>query len=346
MQYGTLVGQNVLPITDPYYDMILRGQMPEGLIVKKLFAQMPSKTYKGRIPHQNTPLQIRTDFAIAPSGFPEIKLDFEAKDTYKIIPRGLTVVLDYADIEELGGNASAQAKALAIINAVVELTREYQTAKNATDITVQTQYFNPAVQWSDPNADIQSDIATIFQAVVTGVGTGTGCGEVPNCAVIPWNVFNVLSRHPQLIKAYYFGISNQPELTKTDRGSQGFALSEAQMASLFGMTVANTFVPRGIYNSAGPGLTKSLSYAWGKNLIIAKIDRSPNPNLAAQSWGYTFNPSGVDVFGAPMVPAEFSYTWETAGVPSNFGFKVTKGYSADDVIVDANSACLVPSVIA
>ena len=328
--YGTLIGQNVLPITDPYYDMILRGQMPEGLIVKKLFAQMPSKTYKGRIPKQNTPLQIRTDFAIAPSGFPEMSLDFEAKDTYKIVPRGLTANLTYADVEELGGSASAQAKTLGILDANVQLTREYQTAKNATDITVQTQYSNPLVQWSDPAADIQSDIATLFSGVRTGIGTGTGCGEIPNSAVIPWVVYNVLARHPQLVKAYFFGIAGQ--------GGE-FRLDEKAMATLFALD--EVLVPRGIYNSAAPGIAKNLTDVWGKNIIIAKIDRSPNPNLAQQSWGYTFNPSGAN-----MVPAEFSYTWETPGVPSNFGFKVTKGYSADDVIVDPNAAVLYRSVIA
>ena len=329
MLYGTLTTGNTVPITDPYYDRILRGQMPEGLIVPKLFAQMPSKTYKGRIPKQNTSLQVRSDLAVGKSGFPTIQLDFEAKDTYKITPRGLTVNLTYADIEELGGEASAQAKTLGQINSIVQLTREYQTAANATNTAVMTQYFNPLLRWSDPGADIQSDISAIFTGVRTGIGAGTGCGEIPNVAIIPWPVYNVLSRHPQLIKAFYFGLTSQ---------NGEFQLSEKQMAVLFGLD--EVFVPRAIYNSAAVGATKINTDVWGKNVIVAKIDRTPNPNTAQQSWGYTFNPSGPN-----MIPSEFSYTWQTPGVPLELGQNVTKGYSADDVIVDANAAVLVPNVI-
>ena len=62
INYGTIIGGNVPIITDPYYPNILRGWMPEGLIYKDIYPQMPTTTYKGRIPKQNAQIQIRSSY--------------------------------------------------------------------------------------------------------------------------------------------------------------------------------------------------------------------------------------------------------------------------------------------
>jgi hypothetical protein len=328
IQYNTITGMNSAPITDPYYDKILRGWMPEGLILPELFPQEPSSTYKGRIPKQNTAIQVRSAFALSPAGFPTIKLDFEASDTYQLKYRGYTASLDYADVEELGGDALAAKKTLAILNANVQVNREYQVAAPMTNPAIMLQNINVPTKWSDPNADILSDITSAISVVRTGVNAQPGCGYVPNVAIIPWTVFNQLTRHPQLIKASYFGMSSGGAVT----------VGPQRLAEI--MNVEKILIPKVLFTSNNVGGASTRTDVWGNNVILAKIDYSPSPAEAKQSLGYTFVPS------SPAVGlANFNYTWMSPGILPEMGKNVTCGFMADDRVVDITCACLLPNVI-
>ena len=328
INYGTIIGGNVPIITDPYYPNILRGWMPEGLIYKDIYPQMPTTTYKGRIPKQNAQIQIRSSYVLSPEGFPLIHLDYEAKDTYLLKYRGLTATLDYADIEELGGDALASSKTLAILNANVQIGREYQIAKPLTDTSIMLQYFNPSIAWSDPTADILADITHGVSVVRTGINASPGCGFTPNVAIVPWEVFNVLSRHPALIKAAYVGAVTDANVL----------LSVEKLKAI--LNVEKILIPKGLYYTNNVGGTAARADIWGNNVILAHIDYSPTPAEAKQSLGYTFVPSSQAV-GL----ADFSYTWMTPGVLPEMGKMVTRGFMADDRLVDITCACLIPSVL-
>ena len=330
--YGTLIGTNAVTITDPYHDGLMRGWMPEGLIYDQLFPQVPSKTYKGRIPHQNTPGQIRSDLVIAPDGFPSIRLDFDATTTYKLLYRGLTAQLDYADIEELGGDAMAINKVSAILDAQVQLSREYQVAASMTSTTTMTQNFAPTSKWSDPvNSDVLGDITKAISVVRKGIGSYSGCGFVPNVAVVPWEIYNYLRRHPQLIKAWLGVVtSGQKDFILDDKGTM--------LASI--MSVDKVLIPKAMYYSNAVGATQTRADIWGTNVVFARVDYSPTPAEAKISLGYTFTPA------SPAVGlATFTYNWQTPGILPEMGKNVTRGYMADDHIVDVTAGCLLTSVI-
>lgn len=327
--YGSVVGQNVVTINDPVYSKQLLGWMPEGLILPDMLPKLPSETYKIRIPKQNTPGMIHSDMTLSPDGFPIIKLDYSAKLQVTMVPRGLTINLGYADIEDLGGEAQAQAKTIATLAANTGITREYIFAANATSIVTQNQYMNVDKKYTDPEADILGDITDATAIVRTGTGSTTGCGFVPNVAIIPWPVFNVLRRHPQLVKAYFFGISGQ---------AGKMSLDEGQMATLFG--VEKVFIPKGLYYSNALGATSVRAEIWGNNIILARIDYSPSPVKASQTWAGSYIPGG-----GMGLPADFSYTWATPGILEQFGYNATSGYVAADTLIDSYSACLLPNVI-
>ena len=329
IQYNTITGMNAAPITDPYYDKKLRGWMPEGLIYQDLYQQLPSSTYKGRIPKQNTAVQVRSNFTLSPDGFPMIKLDFEAKDTYLLKYRGFTASLDYADVEELGGDALAAVKTLSILNANVQVGREYQVAKPLIDPTVMLQYLNVPIKWSDPTANILADITDAVSIVRTGVNSQPGCGFVPNVAIVPWEVFNVLSRHPSLIKAAYFGAVS-PALD--------VLLSIEKLKAIF--NVEKILVPKVMYMTNNVGATTVRTDVWGNNVILAKIDYTGGPAQATQSLGYSFVPS------SPAVGlANFNYTWMSPGILPEMGKNITSGFMADDRLIDITCGCLLPNVL-
>jgi hypothetical protein len=220
--YGTTIGSNVATITDPYINKMLRGWMPEGLIVPELLPAIPSDTYKGRIPKQNTAGQLKSSFTLTPAGFPTITLDYDTSDSYKLAYRGLTASPDYATIEEMGGESSAIMKITALLNANVAIGREFQTAANMTSTTTMTQNFNPDVQWNNYAADILADWTKAISVVRTGIGAYSGCGFTPNVAVIPWEVYNVLRRHPQIVKSWLGTVS----------AGKDFILDEKMLASI------------------------------------------------------------------------------------------------------------------
>ena len=329
IQYNTITGMNSAPITDPYYDKKLRGWMPEGLIGPELYQQLPSATYKGRIPKQNTAVQVRSNFALSPDGFPTIKLDFQATDTYLLKYRGFTASLDYADVEELGGDAMAALRTLAILNANVMVGREYQIAKPLIDPTVMLQYINVPVAWTDPTANILNDITDAISVVRTGVNSQPGCGFVPNVAIVPWEVFNVMIRHPALIKAAYFGAVS-PGLD--------VLLAIEKLKAIF--AVEKILVPKVMYMTNDVGAATVRTDVWGKNVILAKIDYTGSPAAATQSLGYSFVPS------SPAVGlANFNYTWMSPGILPEMGKNITSGFMADDRLIDITCACLLPNVL-
>jgi hypothetical protein len=333
INYGAVIGPNVVTVLDPVYSKQLLGWTPEGLVVPELLPKLPSETYNIRLEKQNAPIQMHSNISLGDDGFPRINFSFTADTQVTMIPRGLTCKLTAADIEHLGGHASAQAKTQAILANNVAVSREAIFVASATSTTIQTKYTNVPTLWSDPNADILTDITNAIVAVREGIGTSAGCGFEPTDVVVPWHVFQYLRTHPQLVKAWLYRVGGNPNMK----------LQQSDMAILFG--IDSIFIPKGMYYTNAVGAAQTLGDIWGKNVVIAKIDRTPNPNKAAQTWAGSYVPDAGGMADGSNPPAEFAYTWATPGVLEQFGYNSTSGYVAADYLIDPNSAILLPNVM-
>jgi hypothetical protein len=121
-------------------------------------------------------------------------------------------------------------------------------------------------QWNDyVNSNPISDMRTAVRAVH---------GQIflePNLAIIPYLVMSTLEDHPDFIERIKY----------SERG----IVTPEIIADIVG--IPNVIVPGVGYNAtANPGQSASLTYLWGKNVILAYVP--PRPGLKIPAFGYEF----------------------------------------------------------
>ena len=120
-------------------------------------------------------------------------------------------------------------------------------------------------QWSDyTNSDPIGDFRAGFRKIHAGLFIE------PNTAVIPYQVLSILEDHPDFIERIKY----------SERG----VLTAEIIASILG--VQKVIVPGIGINTANPGQTASLSYLWGKDVILAYVPE--RPGLKIPAFGYEF----------------------------------------------------------
>lgn len=92
----------------------------------------------------------------------------------------------------------------------------------------------------------------------------------PNVAVVPYQVMTILEDHPDFLERIKY--------------SERAIFSPELLASVLGFD--KVVVPGVGFNSANPGATTSLSYLWGKDVVLAWVP--PRAGLKIPAYGYEF----------------------------------------------------------
>jgi hypothetical protein len=143
-----------------------------------------------------------------------------------------------------------------------------------------------ANQWSDYiNSNPIADVTTAHAFAVQNTGL------VYNTMVLPWDVFQVVRRHPLLLDLFKY--------------TQGGMLNEEQLRAVF--NVDRILIPRAIVNNAPEGAPASFTMIWGDNVLLAYV--SPQaPSLRTVTFGLAFQwkPEG---FPAPFAVRRYPH-WD------------------------------------
>jgi len=127
-------------------------------------------------------------------------------------------------------------------------------------------------QWSDyVNSNPISDIKTGIRAVHAGLFTFV------NTAVLPYQVMTQLEDHPDFIERIKYS-------------QRGIVTSEL-VGALF--TIPNLIVPGVGYNSANPGQTASLTYLWGKDVVLAYVPAAAGIKTPAFAYEFVWPYQGL-----------------------------------------------------
>lgn len=209
----------------------------------------------------------RQDDSRAPrSDFPRIDWSVST-DSFETEEHGLEGLIDDRERRDADDPLDLDTDTNEILTDQVMVNWEKEVADVLTDTSTITQNatLTSTDQWSnyagsDPLDDADAAKETIL----------SNTGKLANIAVIPWQVFRVLRRHPDLrdrIKA-----QTTPQ-----------KLSVEQVAEV--LDVERVVVPRVVYNSANPGASANNVFVWGKDVLFAYVDPSPGrkkPSLAYQ----------------------------------------------------------------
>jgi hypothetical protein len=191
------------------------------------------------------------------------------------------------------------------------LDEEYALAAQVQSGTYMTQNVTLAGvnQWSDKvNSDPEANVDTAKAAILLGTSMDA------NTIAMGYQVWQQLKAHPDLKDVIKY--------------SQKGILTQELVAEFFG--VDQVIVGKCLYNTAKEGQTRSLSYVWGKNLIVAYVE--PNPSPDNPTLGYTF----MDIDHEVTV-------WRDEDRKSTM---IRCEYSAHQKIVDAKAGYLIINAVA
>lgn len=148
-----------------------------------------------------------------------------------------------------------------------------------TGVASDTPAANEFEQWdragSTPVADVRKRMAAILDAT----------GYLPNTLVMPWNVFRVLTDHPDILdRIKYSATPGSPALA-----------NESVLAQVFG--VERLLVSKSVQNTSVEGnATQTVTSILGKAALL--LYAAPSPSLMVPSAGYTFAWTGLLGAGA------------------------------------------------
>lgn len=197
-------------------------------------------------------------------------------DTYKTTDYGLKDGIDrqeYDAAASAGRLANIRRQKAQMVSDLSRLGWEsiVATALRNTSNLTQNTTLSGTSQWSaystsDPISVIETGRETIL----------SNTGKLPNVLVIPWQVFTVLKRHPDLLER--------------DGRTNVRDLGEADMAKLF--NVERVVIAKAIVDTAAETASDAMTggFVWGKDVILSYVERSPAD--MARSLAYTFQNRG------------------------------------------------------
>lgn len=204
-----------------------------------------------------------------------------------LVEHSLEEGIEYEVRDTYPSPMDARADATDDVSSHLALGLEKEIADKLTDTSVVTNYvtlsgtdqFDDYAN-SDPFAVIQAGIDSVQE---NGLVTANTCA-------MGYQVWSVLKNHPDLLGRLS---------VNTVR-----TLTPQLFAELFGFE--KVLIGKAMYNSAKEGQSVSMSYVWGKSIVIAYV--TPSPRLKTVTTGYTLrvrNARYIDRWDEPWNKAEF-----------------------------------------
>lgn len=198
-------------------------------------------------------------------------------DSYFAQEHALQVAVTDEERENADSPLSPDADGVALVTSKLMLNRELAIKSMATTaanyVAANTVTLSGTAQWNDyVNSNPISDIRAGFRLIHSKLFLE------PNLAIIPYQVMTQLEDHPDFIERIKY----------SERG----VLTPEIIASILG--IARVIVPGVGYNTANAGATVSLTYLWGKDVILAYVPDSPGLKIPAYGYEFVWPIAGRD----------------------------------------------------
>ncbi len=195
-------------------------------------------------------------------------------DTYFAQEHSLQIAVTDEERENADSPLAPDRDGTELVTAKIMLAREITMHSMVTTAAnyagTNTVTLSGTTQWSDyVNSSPISDVRTGVRQVHSELFME------PNIAIFPYQVMSILEDHPDFIERIKY----------SERG----IVTPELIADIMG--IQNVIVPGVGYNAtANPGQAASLSYLWGKDVLLAYVAQRPGlkmPSFAYEFvWGY------------------------------------------------------------
>ncbi|MGY5854065.1 MAG: hypothetical protein RTU92_10895 [Candidatus Thorarchaeota archaeon] len=235
---------------------VSRRHNVEGLVANQVLTPIQVVKSTGKIgKYGNEHLRIVHDLVGGMTQYPQITVDTKSNDLYVLEKHGLGVTLSEEEIKNEMQPFDARSDATMDVTEKLMLGRESALASVLTDTAVLTnnETLSGTDQWSDyDNSSPLTQFRTARQSIYGAVGKDIR--QPGGFAVVPWDVSEWLSFHPELLDLFKY------------TSSMGAGLSNEQLKAA--MKVDRIIFAMSQYDSSKEGQTASITSVWGKHCVF------------------------------------------------------------------------------
>lgn len=235
---------------------ISRRRNVEGLIADKVLTSVNVVKDSGLIgKYDKSNLRIEHDIVGGEKEYPRVTASVKSTDRYALEKHGLSGVVTEEDKTNEEQPFDARKDRTMELTDKLRLGKEVALATPLTSTSVLTN--NVTLSGTDQFSDYSSsDPLEVFRTARASIFANAGKpSRIPGTfAIVPWDVFDTLSYHPDLMDTLKY---TKPK----DMG-----LTDQEMARVLG--VNRLLIPWSQYNSAAEGQADSIAAVWGKDIVF------------------------------------------------------------------------------
>lgn len=227
-----------------------------GLIADQVLTRVTVKKDSGLIgKYDKSNLRIEHDIVGGETPYPRVSVSIKTSDRYALVKHGISGVITEEDKNNEEAPFDPRKDRTLELTDKLKLGKEIALATPLTNTAVLTnnQTLSGTSQFNDYTNSLPLQI---FRAARASIFAKAGKpGRIPGTfAIVPWDVFDTLSFHPDLMDTLKY---TKPK----DAG-----LTEQEMARILG--VERLLIPWSQQNTAKEGQTDVLAAVWGKHIVF------------------------------------------------------------------------------
>lgn len=252
---------------------VSRRHNVEGLVAGEILTGVTAKKSTGLIgKYGNEHLRIVHDIAGGMTQYPKITVDTKDSDRYVMVKHALGVLVSEEEKNNEEQPFDALKDATADVTDRLMLGRERALSSVLTDTAVLTnnKTLSGTDQWSaystsNPLGNFRTARTSIYDK------TGKDVRQKGGFAILPWDVAEWLSFHPDILELYKY------------TGSMGAGVNNEQLRAA--MKVDRLIFASSQYDSSAEGQTPVITPTWGKHCVFGYAPRGGSKRQ--QSLGFT-----------------------------------------------------------
>lgn len=238
---------------DKLLSNVSNGYFPKGYIAEKVLPPLPVKQKSGLIgAYGNDHIRIEDDLVGGEAEAKRAKPILRKTDnTYIVGSHALEGVVTQDDYDNVEEPFSAESDEVEGLTHLILTNKENALATAMTNDSVLTQ--NVTLSGTSQLSDYtNSDPLGVFKTAQNAILTG--CGMMPNAAVMSRAVYNTLKYHPKILSTLGYAQNRAGLLTEDD-------IKKA-------LDVQTLFIGEAAANTAKEGQADVLSQIWGKHITF------------------------------------------------------------------------------
>ncbi len=242
-------------LVDKLLTNVSSAYIPDGYIAEDLLPFIGAKQSTGLLGKYGTNhLRIESSLKGGRGAYRRVESITRSTTSFAIVGHGLEGMVTAEDYKNVELPYKAEEDEVLGVTTMLWLEKEKSLADSLTSTSVLSQ--NTTLTGTNQFSDyLNSDPIAKFNTARSTIRSG--CGQIPNAAIMDWAVWNSLRFHPQMLDALGFN-KNRPG-----------GLKQEEMASALG--VEKVFIANASYESAKEGQTSSLAAIWGKHIVFAVL---------------------------------------------------------------------------